>query len=97
MHHCLEIADHEVVQTGFNHFVVRVAPLPGKTVAPGRVAQLVQQSVDVEGLAGLLDFEVEIVSELKADRVSGKRQRVRNLIGPPPGRARQPIDALQKA
>jgi phenylacetate-CoA ligase len=96
MHHCLEIADHEVVQTGFNHFVVRVAPLPGRTVAPRRVAQLVQQSVDAEGLAGLLDFKVEVVPKLKADPVSGKRQRVRNQIGPPPGRMAKPADALQR-
>ena len=66
MHHCLEIADHEVVQTGFNHFVVRVACLPGMTIAPGRVAEMVQQSLDAEGLAGLLDFRVEVVPELKA-------------------------------
>jgi phenylacetate-coenzyme A ligase PaaK-like adenylate-forming protein len=85
LHHCLEMAEHQVLQTGRNHFVLRAVPLPGKMVSAERLKQLVDESVRQEGLAGLIDLDVQIVEEIKPDPRSGKMQRVRNLIGPPPG------------
>jgi phenylacetate-coenzyme A ligase PaaK-like adenylate-forming protein len=75
LHHCTELSEHQVVQTGRNHFVVRVAPQPGKTVSPQRVRALVYQSVAVEGLAQALDFDVEVVPDIPRDPGSGKLKR----------------------
>jgi phenylacetate-coenzyme A ligase PaaK-like adenylate-forming protein len=87
LHHCTELAEHQVVQTGRNRFVVRVAPRPGKAVAPQRVRALVQQSVEVEGLAHLLAVDVEVVPEIPRDPGSGKLKRAvqqwREAGGPP--------------
>ena len=85
LHYLLDLAEHQVVQTGPNRFVVRVAPLPGKTVSAERVRQLLCESVAAEQLTDLVDVHVEIVEEIKPDPGSGKRSRVVNLVGPPPG------------
>jgi phenylacetate-coenzyme A ligase PaaK-like adenylate-forming protein len=76
LHHCHELAEHQVAQTGRNRFVVRVAPQPGKAVSPQEVRTLVHQSVAAEGLAHLVDFDVEIVPEIARDPGSGKLPRV---------------------
>jgi phenylacetate-coenzyme A ligase PaaK-like adenylate-forming protein len=76
LHHCNELAEHQVAQTGPNRFVVRVAPQRGKAVSPQRVRALVHQSVAVEGLARLLEFDVEVVPEIPRDPGSGKLKRV---------------------
>ena len=83
LHHCTDLAEHQVLQTGRNRFVVRVAPQAGKAVSAGRVGELVRQSVAVEGLADLLRVDVEVVAELPRDPKSGKMVRARNLVGPP--------------
>jgi phenylacetate-CoA ligase len=85
LHHCLEMAEHQVLQTGPNRFVLRVVPLPGKTVPVERLRKLVYDSVEAEGLSGLIDLDVLVVEDLLPDPSSGKKERVRNLIGPPPG------------
>jgi phenylacetate-CoA ligase len=89
LHHYLDLAEHQVVQTGRNRFVVRVAPLPGKTLSAERVRKLVYDSVRAEGLAGLVEIGAEIVDEIQPDPGSGKRHRVKNLVGPPPGGLRE--------
>jgi phenylacetate-coenzyme A ligase PaaK-like adenylate-forming protein len=81
---CMEMAEHQVLQTGWNRFVVRAVPRPGKSLWPEQVWRLVQQSLEAEGLAQQLDWEVQIVDEIPPDRRSGKVQRARNLVGPPP-------------
>jgi phenylacetate-coenzyme A ligase PaaK-like adenylate-forming protein len=83
LHHYLDLAEHQVVQTGRNRFTVRVAPLPGKTLSPERVYKLVCDSVRTEGLLDLLDIDVEVVDEIKPDPGSGKRNCVQNLVGAP--------------
>jgi len=85
LHHYLDLAEHQVVQTGRNRFVVRVAPLPGKTLSAERVRKLVYDSVRAEGLAGVVEVGAEVVDEIRPDPGSGKRDRVKNLVGPPPG------------
>jgi phenylacetate-CoA ligase len=83
LHHCTELAEHQVLQTGHNRFAVRVAPQPGKVLSASRVGELVRRSVEAEGLAGLLRVDVEVVSEIPRDPRSGKMVRARNLLGPP--------------
>ena len=84
LHHCTNLAEHQVLQTGHNRFVVRVAPQPGKSVSAEEVRQYVDRSVRAEGLAELLDVGVEIVAEIPPEKGSGKKPRARNLVGPPP-------------
>jgi len=80
LHHCTELAEHQVLQTGPRRFVVRVAPQPGQKVSAERVRRLVSQSVEAEGLARLLDVEVEVVDEIPRDPRTGKVIRARNLV-----------------
>lgn len=89
LHHYLDLAEHQVVQTGRNRFVVRVMPQPGRTLSAERVRKLAYDSVAAEGLADLVDIGAEIVDAIKPDPGSGKRDRVRNLIGPPPAGLRE--------
>src|SRR5439155_21307811 len=49
LHHCTELAEHQVLQTGPRQFVVRVAPQPGRAVSADRVRRYVRQSVEAEG------------------------------------------------
>jgi phenylacetate-coenzyme A ligase PaaK-like adenylate-forming protein len=97
LHHYLDMAEHQVVQTGRNRFVVRVAPLPGKTLSAERVRRLVHDSVAAEGLAELVNIGVEIVDEIKPDPGSGKRNRVQNLVGPPPIPTRSASEGVASA
>ncbi len=90
LHHCTDLAEHQVVQTGANRFLVRAAPQPGKHVEAGRVLRLVRRSLAAEGLADALHVEVEVVGEILPDPGSGKMKRVQNLAGPPP-RALEPV------
>jgi phenylacetate-CoA ligase len=84
LHHCTELAEHQVLQTGHNRFVVRVAPQPGRAVAADRVRELVRRSVAAEGLADRLSVDVDVVPEIPRDPRTGKMARARNLVGPPP-------------
>lgn len=90
LHNDLDIAEHQVVQTGKNEFTIRVAAQPGAHLSPERIRRLVQQSVDVEGMSDIVRFKVQIADHI--DRgPSGKAERVRNLVGPPP------VDAIAQS
>lgn len=84
LHHELDLAEHQVLQTGVNQFVLQVAPQRGKVLSSERLRQLVHQSVASEGLADLIRFDIQIVERI-ARGPSGKVERVRNLFGPRPG------------
>lgn len=86
VNHYSEVAEHQVVQTGPNRFLVRAVPLPGKTLSAERVRRLVMQSAQAEGLAEVIALDVEIVAAIPPDRISGKAKRMVNLAGPSPGR-----------
>lgn len=86
LHHCTDLAEHQVLQTGRNHFVVRVAPQAGKVLSSERIDRLIRQSVEAEGLGDFVEWSIEIVPEILPNPGSGKVRRVRNLVGPPPGR-----------
>lgn len=83
LHRELNLAEHQVLQTGVNTFVVRAAPQPGKSINAEGLRQLVAESVEAEGLGHDLKFDVEIVPDIERGP-SGKAVRVKNLIGPPP-------------
>ncbi|MCZ7594756.1 MAG: AMP-binding protein [Hyphomicrobium sp.] len=83
MHHYLEVAEHQVLQTGFNTFVLRAAPQPSKVLSADRMRELVFRSLKSEGLADVVRVDIEIVPQI-AKGPSGKVARVRNLFGAPP-------------
>ena len=83
MHYYLDVAEHQVLQTGVNAFVLRAVPQAGKVLSADRLRELVVRSLQSEGLAHVVRVEVEIVPQI-ARGPSGKVARVRNLFGPPP-------------
>ncbi len=83
LHHCTELAEHQVLQTGPRRFVVRVAPRPGLSVSAERVGRLVRRSVEAEGLARAVDVDVEVVDQIPRDPRTGKVARARNLLTHP--------------
>jgi phenylacetate-coenzyme A ligase PaaK-like adenylate-forming protein len=95
LHHCTELAEHQVLQTGPRHFVVRVAPQPGQAVSAERVRRFVDRSVEAEGLAHLLEVHVEVVDQIPRDPRTGKVMRARNLVTD--SGAYQPEDRIQEA
>jgi phenylacetate-coenzyme A ligase PaaK-like adenylate-forming protein len=86
LHHCADLAEHQVLQTGWNQFVVRVAPQSGKVLSAERIDQLIRLSVAAEGLTDFVEWTIEIVPEILPNPRSGKIQRVKSLVGLPPGR-----------
>lgn len=82
LHQVLEIAEHQVLQTGMNEFTLRAAPIRGKTVPRDRLDALVRTSIQTEGLADVIKYRIEIVPEI-ARGPSGKAARVKNVFGPP--------------
>ncbi|WP_072390095.1 phenylacetate--CoA ligase family protein [Hyphomicrobium sp. CS1GBMeth3] len=77
LHHVLDLAEHQIVQTGPRHFVVRLVPLPGRTLSTDRIRSMLIEHVRTEGLDSMIDIEIEVVSELPRGP-SGKFSRVRN-------------------
>jgi phenylacetate-coenzyme A ligase PaaK-like adenylate-forming protein len=90
LHNYLDMAEHQVLQVGHNRFVVRAAPLPGKTLCPEKLRHLVMRSVRAEGLNDTLQVETEVVDMIAPDPKTGKNQRARNLVGPPPQAVQSP-------
>lgn len=83
LHHYLDIAEHQVLQTGVNKFVLRAVPQPGRTLSLPRLRELVYQSVAIEGLEKVLDIDVEVVPHIERGP-SGKVTRAVNVYGPMP-------------
>jgi phenylacetate-coenzyme A ligase PaaK-like adenylate-forming protein len=77
-----DLAEHQILQTGVNAFVLRAAPQTGKQLSTERLRSYVMQSLANEGLAGVLSLEIELVDRILPDK-SGKVSRAKNLIGPP--------------
>jgi phenylacetate-coenzyme A ligase PaaK-like adenylate-forming protein len=78
-----DLAEHQILQTGVNTFVLRAAPQEGKQLLSERLRNYVMQSLASEGLADVVKLDVEIVDRILPDK-SGKVRRAKNLIGPPP-------------
>ena len=83
MHHYIEMAEHQVIQTGLNTFLVRAAPLPGMELSAEKVHDIVWRALMAEGLAEAVTINAEIVSEIPRGP-HGKVARAQNTYGPPP-------------
>jgi phenylacetate-coenzyme A ligase PaaK-like adenylate-forming protein len=77
LHHVLDLAEHQIVQTGPKSFVIRVVPLSGKTLSAERIHALVMEHVREEGLDSVIEFEVEVVPDIPRGP-SGKIARIKN-------------------
>jgi phenylacetate-coenzyme A ligase PaaK-like adenylate-forming protein len=77
-----DLAEHQILQTGVNTFVLRAAAQPGKQLSVERLRNYVNQSLASEGLGGVINLEVELVDRILPDK-SGKVSRAKNLVGPP--------------
>jgi phenylacetate-coenzyme A ligase PaaK-like adenylate-forming protein len=93
LHHVLDLAEHQIVQTGPKHFVIRVVPLSGKTLSAKRIHELVMKHVREEGLDTVIDVEIEVVPDIPRGP-SGKIARIKNEYAlSVDGKPRQPADS----
>lgn len=83
LQHCGDLAEYQVVQTERNGFLVRLVPLPGRGLETAPVAQRLEEALKLEGLAGLIQFRLEVVQAIHPDPRSGKVQRMLSLVGDP--------------
>lgn len=83
LHTETNLAEHQFLQIGINKFVLRAAPLAGTTLSADKLRQLILQSVTSEGLADVIEFDIEIVDRI-APEESGKVRRAKNVFGPAP-------------
>lgn len=77
LHHVLDLAEHQIVQTGARRFVVRLVPLRGKRLDGERIRDLIMEHVRAEGLESEIEIEIEVVPEIPRGP-SGKIARVKN-------------------
>ncbi len=80
---CIEVGEFEILQTERNRFLIRAAPLPGKSLSAERIKSLVEQGLAEQGVGNAVDLDVEIVPEIMPDPRSGKKKKMKSLIGPP--------------
>ncbi len=83
LHTETDLAEHQFLQTGVNKFVLRAVALPGKALSAEKLRQLIKHSVTTEGLADVIQCDVEIVDRILPE-ASGKIRRAMNLFGPAP-------------
>jgi hypothetical protein len=83
LHTETDLAEHQFLQTGVNKFVLRAAPIAGRTLSAEKLRDLIQRSVTAEGLADVITFDIEIVDKIAPEQ-SGKVRRAKNVFGPPP-------------
>lgn len=76
LHSNLDMAEHQVVQTGRNTFKLRASPLPGKQLSATALEQCIREATKAEGFSANFSVDVEIVPEI-ARGPSGKVSRVK--------------------
>lgn len=77
LHHVLDLAEHQIVQTGPRSFLIRVVPLKGRQLSADHIRGLVQEHLKTEGLDSFVDVAIEVVPDIPRGP-SGKVARVRN-------------------
>jgi phenylacetate-coenzyme A ligase PaaK-like adenylate-forming protein len=78
------LAEHQILQTGFNTFVLRAAPQYGRPLSSAQLRKYVHQTFAAEDLAEAINLNIEIVDRILPEE-SGKVRRARNLFAAPPG------------
>jgi phenylacetate-coenzyme A ligase PaaK-like adenylate-forming protein len=77
LHHVLDIAEHQIVQTGPREFLVRLVPLVGRELSVERIREFIMEHVRAEGLESEISIKIEIVPDIPRGP-SGKVARVKN-------------------
>jgi hypothetical protein len=85
LHHFKELAEHQIVQTGHNEVLVRVARQHGESLNRQELEKRLEESLRIEGLDGIVRLSLEVADTICPDPRSGKLKRVVNQFGPPPG------------
>ena len=84
---------YQIIQRERNRFLLRAAPAPGRHLAREELHQVLERGLRHFGLAGLVEFEVEITDQLGPDPKSGKLKRITSEIGPPETEAADSVSA----
>ena len=74
---------YQIVQRERNRFLLRAVPAPGRRLGREELHAVLQRGLRRFGLADLVQFEVEITTELTPDPNSGKLKRITSCVGPP--------------
>ena len=77
LHHVLDLAEHQIVQTGPRDFLVRAVPLKGRQLSADRIREMIMENMRTEGLESEITVKVEIVPDIPRGP-SGKIARVKN-------------------
>jgi phenylacetate-coenzyme A ligase PaaK-like adenylate-forming protein len=77
LHHVLDLAEHQIVQTGPRRFLVRLVPLRGKELSTESIRDRIMENVREEGLESAIEIAIEVLPEIPRGP-SGKVSRVRN-------------------
>jgi phenylacetate-coenzyme A ligase PaaK-like adenylate-forming protein len=82
-HTLYEVAEYQIVQTGYNRFVFRLVPVAGKTIDPEKIRTLAQEKLALEHYLEPVDLQFQIIPEIEPDPRSGKVRRFVNQLGAP--------------
>ena len=77
LHHALDMAEHQILQTGPRDFLIRAVPQKGRSIDAALIKRHVQEALDAEGLGDVVRFKIEVTPALPRGP-SGKIARVKN-------------------
>jgi phenylacetate-coenzyme A ligase PaaK-like adenylate-forming protein len=80
---CPEIGFYQIVQVERNQFVLRAAPAPGRRVTREEIEEIMRRGLRRFELERVIDFDVEITSDIAPDARTGKLKRITSKVGPP--------------
>jgi phenylacetate-coenzyme A ligase PaaK-like adenylate-forming protein len=78
-----DIREWQAVQQDRNQILVRLEPLPDRTIDVEKARARLNERLDSVGLRAYLDVDFEIVDRLNWDWRTGKFRRLVTLVGPP--------------
>ena len=76
---------YQIVQRERNRFLLRAVPAPRRHLNRDELRRVLDQGLRRFGLAGLVEFDIEITNRLAPDPKSGKLKRITSRLGPPDG------------
>lgn len=92
LHHVLDLAEHQIVQTGPRRFLVRLVPLHGKRLSAEHIRAQIIENVRAEGFTSSIEIDVEVVPYIPRGP-SGKIARVKNEYALSLSRSQEPTGA----
>jgi phenylacetate-coenzyme A ligase PaaK-like adenylate-forming protein len=80
---CAGVGAYQIVQTQRNHFELRAAPAPGRTLSRKALQDIMDHGLERFGLADLVHFDVEVTDDIAPDPRTGKLRRITSRVGKP--------------